>query len=101
MVSQIYKCNLRDNIWQLIFKQLTNDDPNPSPNCTIIINYIPIILWNEVTNQFVDINPNDISNFYCLWIILISVYEHTREQTIELKKRQEYPCYNDNSPLMW
>ena len=28
-------------------------------------------------------------------------YEYTREQTTELKKRQEYSYYNNNSQLMW
>ena len=46
-----------------------------------------------------DINPDDIRNFYVLQIILICTYKYTREQTIDQIKRQEYSYYNGNSPL--
>ena len=44
-----------------------------------IINYIQIIVWNDVTNQFVDVNPDDISIFYLLRTILIFTYGRTRK----------------------
>ena len=46
----------------------------------LIINYIQIILWNDVTNQFIDVNPDDISNFYFLQTILSCTCGCTREQ---------------------
>ena len=49
------------------------------------------MLWSHVTNQFVDVNPDDISNFYFFRTILIRTYGHTREQM--------FPTPNPSLPL--